>query len=100
LWEQLVLEHLQACWPDTPARYWRDKAGNEIDFVLPRNREAVDAIECKWNPQAFDATALALFRSYYPKGRNYLVTPLEGPAYRKRFTKLEVKVCGPEGIEG
>jgi len=100
LWEHLVLEHLQAHWPDTPPRYWRDKTGNEIDFVLPRSRDAVDAIECKWNPKAFDATALAVFRSYYPKGRNYLVTPLEGPAYRKRFGKLEVTVCGPDGIGG
>ena len=100
LWEHLVLEHLQAHGPDTPVQYWRDKAGNEIDFVLRRGREAVDVIECKWNPAAFDAKALALFRSYYPEGRNFLVTPLEGPAYRKRFGKLEVTVCGPEGLEG
>ena len=59
----------------------------------------VDVIECKWNPSAFDGTALAVFRSYYAKGRNYLVTPLEGPAYPKRLGKLEVTVFGPEGIE-
>ncbi len=100
LWEHLVLEHLQAYWPDTPVQYWRDKAGNEVDFVLPRGREAVDAVECKWNPSAFDGTALAVFRSYYAKGRNYLVTPLEGPAYSKRFGKLEVTVGGPGEIEG
>ena len=99
LWEHLVLEHLQAHWPHTAAQYWRDKAGNEVDFVLPRGREAVDVIECKWNPDAFDARALTVFRSYYAKGENYLVTPLEAPAYRKRFAKLEVTVCGPEGIE-
>jgi len=98
LWEHLVLEHLQAHSPGTPVQYWRDKAGNEIDFVLRRGREAVDALECKWNPDAFDGKALALFRSYYPKGHNYLVTPLEGPAYRKRFAELEVVVCQPEHI--
>ena len=98
LWEHLVLEHLQAHWPDTPVQYWRDKAGNEIDFVLPRGREAVDVIECKWNPDAFDPKALALFRSCYPQGRNYLVTPWEGRVYRRRFSKLEVAVCGPGGI--
>ena len=95
-----MLEHLQAHWPNTPTQYWRDKAGNELDFVLPRGRDAVDVIECKWNPGAFDATALALFRSCYATGRNFLVTPLEGPAYLKRFGKLEAKVCAPEGIEG
>jgi len=100
LWEHLVLEHLQAHRPETPVQYWRDKTGNEVDFVLPRGREAVDVIECKWNPGAFDAKALTLFRSHYPKGRNYLVTPLDGSAYRKRFAKFEVVVCGPDGIEG
>jgi endonuclease/exonuclease/phosphatase family metal-dependent hydrolase len=34
LWEHLVLEHLHAHFPDTPVRYWRDKARREIDFVL------------------------------------------------------------------
>jgi uncharacterized protein len=100
LWEHLVLEHLQAHWPDTRVQYWRDKAGNEVDFVLPHVREAVDVIECKWNPSAFDGRALAVFRSYYAKGRNYLVTPREGSAYLKRFGKLEVTVCGPGEIEG
>lgn len=74
-------------------------APNEIDFVLPRNREAVNVIECKWNPDTPDAAALTLFRSYYPKGRNFLVTPLEGPDYRKRLGKLEVTVCGLDGLE-
>ncbi len=100
LWEHLTFEHLQGHLPDTPARYWRDKAGNEIDFVLPRARDTVDAIECKWNPSAFDASALNVFRSYYPKGRNYLVTPLAGSSYAKRFGKLEVTVCEPDAIEG
>jgi predicted AAA+ superfamily ATPase len=99
LWEHLTLEHLQAHLPDSPIRYWRDKAGNEIDFVLPRARDIVDVIECKWNPTAFDAAALQVFRSYYPTGRNYLVTPLEGPTYARRFGKLEVTVCEPDGIE-
>lgn len=99
LWEHLVLEELLAHWPDTTVHYWRDKAGNEVDFVLPRGRGGVNVIECKWNPAAFDARALAVFRSYYPKGENYLVTPQEAPAYHKRFAKLEVTVCGPEGIE-
>ncbi len=42
---------------------------------------------------------MCLFRSYYPKGRNYFVTPLEGPSYAKRFGKLEVTVCEPDAID-
>lgn len=98
LWEHLTLEHLQAHLPDTPVRYWRDKNGNELDFVIARGRDAVDAIECKWNPAAFDAGALTVFRSYYPKGRNYLVAPVKGPGHIRRYGKLEVKVCEPGGI--
>lgn len=99
LWEHLVLEHLQARFPETPARYWRDKAGREVDFVLAHRRDQVDAIECKWNPDAFDSAALKLFRSYYPNGRNFLVTPSGDPAYTKRYGDLEVRVCTPTELQ-
>ncbi len=99
LWEHLVLEHLQAHLPDQPIRYWRDKAGHEVDFVLVRSRNRVDAVECKWDPAAFDRAALKVFRSHHPEGRNYLVTPLEGPGYPRRYARLEVMFCGPEGID-
>ena len=95
LWEHLVVEHLQAHFPDTPVQYWRDKGGHEIDFVLAHHRDAVDAIECKWNPDAFDSTALKVFRDYYPKGRNYLVTPSGDSAYTKRYGNLDVQICTP-----
>ncbi|MEX1118064.1 MAG: ATP-binding protein [Terrimicrobiaceae bacterium] len=98
LWEHLVLEHLQAHFPDTPVKYWRDKQGREVDFVLDYRRDAVDAIECKWNPKAFDSTALEVFRSYYPEGRNYLVSPSGASPYDKRFGSLEVRVCTPSEL--
>jgi uncharacterized protein len=95
LWEHLVLEHLQAHFPDTPVRYWRDKPGREVDFVMAHRRDEADAIECKWDPGTFDNSALKLFRSYYPKGRNYLATPSGDPGYTKRYGNLEVRVCTP-----
>ena len=54
----------------------------------------------QWDAAAFDASALQLFRSYCPRGANYLVTPQIEPPYRRRFGKLEVTVCAPEGIVG
>ena len=99
LWEHLVLEHLQAHFPDTPLRNWRDKSGCEVDFVLTRRRDKVDAIECKWDPGAFNASAIRVFRRYYPKGRNYLVTPSGDPAYNKRYGDLAVRVCTPTEIQ-
>jgi uncharacterized protein len=98
LWEHLVLEHLQAHFPDTTIRYWRDKAGREIDFILAHRRDEVDAIECKWDPRSFDSAALQLFRRYYPKGRNFLVTPSSDPGYAKEFGDLEVRVCTPSEL--
>lgn len=95
LWEHLVLEHLQAHFPNLPVRYWRDKSGREVDFVLAHRRDEVDAIECKWDPAALDSSALKLFRSYYPKGRNYLVTPSGDPAYTRRYGTLTIRVCTP-----
>ena len=98
LWEHLVLEHLQAHLPEVPVRYWRDKQGREIDFVLPRRREEVDVIECKWDAAAFDSTALETFRRSYPQGKNYLVTPSGAPSWIKRAGPHEVRVCTPSGL--
>jgi predicted AAA+ superfamily ATPase len=98
LWEHLVLEHLQAHFPAATVSYWRDKAGHEIDFVIAHSREDVHAVECKWNPTAFDPAALKVFRAHHPKGRNYLVAPIDGRSYVKRFGKTEIRVCNPEGV--
>lgn len=99
LWEHFVLEHLQSHFPETPVQYWRDKAGREVDFILPRRRDAVDTIECKWDARAFDSSALQVFRSHYPKGRNFLVTPSADQVYTKRFGELEVTVCTPSALQ-
>lgn len=75
--------------------FWRDKQQREVDFVVPRGRDAADAIECKWRPQAFETRGLAAFRASYPKGKNYLVSPLNGPAYDRVQNGLEVKFVSP-----
>jgi predicted AAA+ superfamily ATPase len=100
LWEHLVLEHLQAHFPHTPVLYWRDKAQRELDFVLAHRRNAVDVVECKWDPAAFDAAALRVFRGSYPRGRNYLVSPSGDPAYTRRLGTLDVRVCTPTELHG
>jgi predicted AAA+ superfamily ATPase len=97
LWEHLVLEYLQAHGHRWEIKYWRDAAGREVDFIIPRSRDRVDTIECKWDPGRFDPTAVKLFRTYYPKGVNYLICPLDGPAHARRISSLEVRVCNPGG---
>ena len=98
LWEHLVLEYLQAVLPDLPLHYWRDKSGCEVDFVIVRNRDQVDAIECKWDLSEFDPRGLKAFRTRYPNGNNFLVCPLSGPSYLKSAGSAEIKVCDPSGI--
>ena len=98
LWKHLVLEHLQAYLPDLHLHYWRDKTGREVDFVIVRDRDQVDAIECKWDASEFDSAGLKAFRALYPKGNNYLISPLTLPSYLKQAGNLEIKVCDPSGI--
>ena len=74
LWEHLVLESLVG-WRVPRICYWRDKQQREVDFVLPRSREAVDAIECKWLRDEFTPRGLQAFRESYPKGTNFVVAP-------------------------
>ena len=75
--------------------YWQDKQQREVDFVIPRRRDDVDAIECKWSPEAFEAWVLKAFREHYPSGRNYLVCPLNGPVYERVYEGLAVTVVSP-----
>lgn len=98
LWEHVVLEHLSYRFPDRPPLYWRDKGGREIDFVIVRGRDAVDAVECKWDPAAFDQRSLAAFRSTHPRGKNYLVSPGATMPHERRFGDMVVTVCTPDMI--
>jgi uncharacterized protein len=98
LWEHLVLEHLQAHFPDVPVRFWRDRSGQELDFVLELGRDRVDIIECKWDPETFDARALRTFRSRYPKGRNTIVSPGASSPYAMQVDGLDIRVCTPSSL--
>lgn len=97
LWEHIVLEYLRAHAPARRIQYWRDTAGREVDFIIARSRDEVDALECKWDPAEFDAAALKAFRNYYPNGKNYLLSPVSVPGYLKLIGGLEVFVIPPDG---
>ena len=79
-------------------RYWRDKQQREIDFVVPQNREACDAIECKWSPERFDPGNLNVFREIYPQGRNYVVSPHVVEAYTREVEGMKVTFTGLSGL--
>jgi len=69
-----------------------------VDFVLVRDRERVDALECKWDRAESEPTGLKAFRAQYSQGDNYLVCPLSGPAYPIQAGGMKVQVCDPSGI--
>lgn len=96
LWEHVVLETLQSI-PVPEIRFWRDKQKHEIDFVIPRARDACDVIECKWSSDAFSPKNLARFREAYPKGRNYLVSPRKNTLTRKEGG-FEITLASPEHL--
>jgi len=90
LWEHLVLDTLRTLVDDHHLFYWRDKSGREADFVVKGGRQQSDAIECKINPDHFDPAHLTVFRSLYPEGKNYLLSPNIKSSYQRRYGKLKV----------
>jgi hypothetical protein len=97
LWEHLVLDLLRAAWGGWGLGYWRDKSGREVDFVVQRGRKA-DAIECKINPDHFEADSLRAFRDAYPAGVNYLVAPGISEPYERSVAGLRIQVVGAQDL--
>lgn len=74
LFEHLVLNELTAHLQTPRIRYWRNKQGQEIDFVLPgRGNEPPIAIECKWSAGDMDEQTIRAFMHLHPKARVYVV---------------------------
>ena len=100
LWEHFVLNELHGRLQLRDIRYWRDKHGHEIDFVLAQRGRPPVAIECKWSAADFDTTNLRSFRGRYPTGSNYLVAKDVDRAYVRRDGDLTVEVVSlPQRIE-
>lgn len=94
LWENIVLDELRTMHPSHTIHYWRDKSQREIDFVIDKGRNIVDAVEAKINPDAFNTDSLSVFRETYPKGSNYVVCPLVEKGYTIRKAGLRIRICG------
>lgn len=93
LWRHLVLDALRLRFAEDAVLYWRDKSGREIDFVIRRETEAVDVVECEVDPYALDPDPVERFRSRYPSGANYILTPDASAPYRIRHGALTFAVC-------
>jgi len=73
LWEHLVLNEMHAHLQSREVRYWRDKRGHEVDFVIARRGRAPVAIECKWSAGDFDGTNVGAFLREYPRAEAVVV---------------------------
>lgn len=97
LWEHFVLNEMQARLQQRTVRYWRNKRGAEVDFVLPlRGQGNPIAIECKWKAAAFEAKSLAAFRRLYPEGQNFVVASDIDRSYVRSYDGLELEFLSLE----
>lgn len=94
LWEHFVLNEMQAQLQSRDIRYWRDKRGHEVDFILVRQGKAPLAVECKWSQSEFEAGNLGAFRRQYPEGENVVVAQDVKRSFTQRFRDLPVSFMG------
>ena len=92
LWEHLVLNELFGALQTRDIRYWRDKSGREVDFLLPSRRGHAIAIEAKWSADAFDPRGLRALRARHEHGSNLVVAHDVGPAHRRDYGGLTVEL--------
>ena len=72
-------------------RYWRDKRGHEVDFILARTKQTALAIECKWSASDFDAGNLQAFRRSYRQGENLVVANDVERSFNRSYGDLSVR---------
>lgn len=91
LWEHYVLNEMHAHLQSRDIRYWRDKRGHEVDFVLARRKNQPLAIECKWSASELDPTNLQAFRRSYTRGENFVVAHDVDRSFSRSYGDLSVK---------
>ncbi len=99
LWEHFVLNEIQGRLQHRTVRYWRNKRGAEVDFVLPLRGETPPiAIECKWKSSGFEAKSLAAFRRLYPAGQNFVVASDVDVPFKRSYDDLEAEFVSLEAL--
>lgn len=96
LWEHLVLDTLRFRFADRDIFYWQDKSRREVDFILRRGSDRIDTVECKVNPDRVSAASIESFRTLYPRGNSYVVSPAVKQPYRIRRGGRAITVCSTE----
>lgn len=98
LWEHYVLNEIQGRFQRRDLRYWRDKRGHEVDFVIVRPGKKPIAIECKWSAGDADPDGMASFGARYPRCPLILVAHDVDKEHPMRFHGVEIRVMGLERL--
>jgi hypothetical protein len=93
-----ILNELQACLDSAAIRFWRDKRGHEIDFIVANRRRSPLAIECKWSADAFVPDNILSFRRGYPEGDNIVVCHDIDKAFSRRYGNTTIAFKSAEGF--
>ncbi len=100
LFEHLVLNELHALLGSRASiRYWRAKAGPEVDFVLDRPGRPL-AIECKWSANSFDPGGIQSFRRRHPGAINLVVAGDVDRPFDRSYGTLRVRFLGLSDLAG
>ncbi|MBI4864892.1 MAG: ATP-binding protein [Candidatus Riflebacteria bacterium] len=100
MWEHWVLNELHSRLQTQSMRYWRDKRGHEVDFVLALRGRPPIAIECKWTSTGFDSRNLEAFRRQHPDGDNWVVCHDVTRPFRRTHGTVVVEYLGAEEAAG
>jgi len=98
LWEHLVLDTLRFHIDEENIFYWQDKSRREVDFVIRREHDRVDIVECKISPDKLNVAPFLAFRKLYPRGENMIISPAIKKLYSVRRSGLVFNVCSTRDI--
>jgi uncharacterized protein len=96
LWEHWILNEMHSHFQNPIIRYWRDKRGHEVDFILTRPGKPPIAVECKWKAAHFEIDNIKAFRSQYLEGLNLVVCQDVREGYGKQIGKIKIEFLGKE----
>ncbi len=106
LWEQCVLNELHAYLQTHDIHYWRNKRGQEIDFVLQdKKNQKLTVIECKFSTLSSGkemisaiGTNIEAFRQHYPQGENYVVASDVDHSFQRKYNDLLITFISPREL--
>lgn len=98
MWEHYVLNELHAHLQTRQIRYWRDKQGHEVDFIVERKGLAPVIIEAKWSSRDFKHPGLKAFMNQYPNARAFVVTSDLSYSSTKKIDGIPIVFTGLSGL--